>query len=177
MTDSELQQKRLIAAAIDIAVAVAIGVVFAVGAAAFGFMAGRSGSVALGYVMRVLGVLGALLGLGYVLARDVVAGGNSIGKKTQGLRVVTTTGSAAGALESVKRNAPLAIGSVLGLLSALLQLVPCLGDAVACLLTPLTWLGYLVGLAVAVIEVVKIVTDPEGVRLGDGLAGTRVVRG
>ncbi len=177
MTDSELQQKRLIAAAIDIAVAVAIGVVFAVGAAAFGFMAGRSGSVALGYVMRVLGVLGALVGLGYILARDVVAGGSSIGKKTQGLRVVTTSGAAAGAMESVKRNAPLAIGSVLGLLSALLQLVPCLGDAVACLLTPLTWLGYLVGLAVAVIEVVKIITDAEGVRLGDGLAGTRVVRG
>ena len=55
--------------------------------------------------------------------------------------------------------------------------MPCLGDAVACLLAPLTWLGYLVGLAVAVIEIVKIVTDAEGVRIGDGLAGTRVVRG
>jgi uncharacterized RDD family membrane protein YckC len=177
MTDSELQQKRLIAAAIDIAVAVAISLVFVVMVWVFTLVGTRTSSVAMSYVVRVLGFVGALLGLGYVLARDVVAGGSSIGKKTQGLRVVTTSGAPAGLMESAKRNAFFAIGSLLGVLSATLGLVPCLGDVVNCLLTPLKVIGFLVALAVAVIEIVKIVQDPEGIRLGDGFAGTRVVRG
>lgn len=177
MTDSELQQKRLIAAAIDIAVAVAISLAFVVAVWVFAFIGARTSSVAMGYVMRVLGFVGALLGLAYVLARDVVAGGSSIGKKTQGLKVVTTSGAPAGLMDSAKRNAFFAIGSLLGVLSATLGLVPCVGDVVNCLLTPLKIIGFLVALAVAVIEVVKIVQEPEGIRLGDGFAGTRVVRG
>jgi hypothetical protein len=46
----------------------------------------------------------------------------------------------------------------------------------SCLLFPLVLLGCLVGLVAAVVEVVKIVQDPAGIRFGDGFAGTRVVR-
>ena len=177
MTDSELQQKRLIAAAIDIAIAVGIMVVFWVGAFVFVLLAGsNSGSGVLPYVGRVLGFLGALLSLGYILGRDVLAGGNSIGKKTQGIRVVTTGGAPITFVDSAKRNAFFAIGSILGLVSATLGLIPCLGDAVNCLLLPLRLIGLVVGLVVAVIEIVKITQDPEGIRLGDSFAGTRVVR-
>lgn len=176
MTDSDLQKKRFIAAVIDIVVAIAIWGVFVVVATIVGFAAARSESTVMHYVPRVLNFLGAVIGLGYVLARDVIGGGTSIGKKTQGLRVVTTIGEPFGIMDSAKRNAIFAIGSTLSMLSATLGLIPCIGDAVNCLLMPLQILGGLVGLAMAVIELVKIAQDPEGVRLGDGFAGTRVVR-
>jgi len=177
MKDSELQQKRLIAAAIDVVVALGIMVVFWVAAWAFVFLAGTAteGGV-LPYLGRILSFVGSLLSLGYILGRDVVMGGNSIGKKTQGIRVVTTGGASIAFVDSAKRNAFFAIGSILGLVSATLGLIPCLGDEVNCLLLPLMLLGLLVGLGVAVVEIVKITQDPEGVRLGDNFAGTRVVR-
>jgi uncharacterized RDD family membrane protein YckC len=179
MTDSELQQKRLIAALIDIAIAVGITVVFVIGSFAVVMIAGHSGGEGIGvmgYVGRILGFLGSVLNLGFVLGRDVLAGGNSIGKKTQGIRVVTTAGAGIGFVDSAKRNAFFAIGSLLGLVSSTLRLIPCLGDVVACLLTPLFWIGCVLSLVVAVIEVVKITQDPAGIRLGDNFAGTRVVR-
>jgi len=176
MTDSELQQKRFIAAIIDIVVAIAIAVVFGVLSWILSFVAIRSESMALGYLPRVLGFLGAAVSLGYVLGRDIVAGGSSIGKKTQGLRVVTTAGAPIGFMDSAKRNAIFAIGSAFGLLSATLGLVPCIGDAVRCLLLPLWLLGVLAGVVAAVVEIVKISQDPEGVRFGDAFADTRVVR-
>jgi uncharacterized RDD family membrane protein YckC len=120
--------------------------------------------------------LGALVALGFVVGRDILAGGSSIGKKTQGIRVVTTAGGPISFMDSAKRNAFFAIGAAFGLLSATLRLIPCLGDAVSCLLTPLYVLGGLASLVVAIIEIVKIVQDPEGIRLGDNFAGTRVVR-
>lgn len=176
MTDSDLQKKRFIAAVIDIVVAIAIGTVFGILSWIMAIVAARSGSSAMHYLPRLLGFVGAAIGLGYVLARDIIGGGTSIGKKTQGLRVVTTIGEPFGIMDSAKRNAIFAIGSTLSMLSATLGLVPCIGDAVNCLLIPLQILGGLVGLAMAVIELVKIAQDPEGVRLGDGFAGTRVVR-
>jgi uncharacterized RDD family membrane protein YckC len=178
MTDSELQQTRLIAAAIDIGVSVVIMVGFWVAAFAVTMLtatATDSGS-AMSYVGRILGFLGSLVSVGYVLGRDVLVGGMSLGKKTQGIRAVTTAGAPIGLMDSAKRNLFFAIGSLLGLLSATLRLLPCLGDAVACMLTPLTVIGMVVGLVVAVVEVIKIVQDPQGVRLGDAFAGTRVVR-
>ena len=133
------------------------------------------GSSVGGFVPRIIGFVGSLVMLGYVLGRDALAGGRSFGKQIQGIRVVTG-GQPIGVMESVKRNALFAIGSALGTLSATLHLVPCLGDAVACLLIPLQILGAFVTLAVAVIEIIKITQDPEGVRLGDQFANTRVVR-
>lgn len=178
MTDRELQQKRIVAAVIDIAIAIAISIVFWVAAAALGFAVSRatSSSGVGGYVPRILSFLGSLLSVAYVLGRDMLAGDRSLGKKIQNIRVVTVTGAPITFNESLRRNAIFAIGSGLGLLSATLQLVPCFGDAVACLLMPLIVLGGLVSLGAAIFELIKITQDPEGIRMGDRMAGTRVVR-
>ena len=89
---------------------------------------------------------------------------------------MTVSGQPIGAMESARRNAVFAIGAALGLVSATLRLVPCLGDAVACLLWPLVFLGGIVSLGVAVFEIIKITQEPDGIRMGDQMAGTRVVR-
>jgi uncharacterized RDD family membrane protein YckC len=181
MTDSQLQQKRLIAAAIDIGISIVISCVFWAVALVLGFVltrasgGGGGGRVALLYVPRVLGFLGAAIGLGYVLGRDLLGGGRSLGKKLQNIRVVTASGAPIGAVDSIKRNAIFAIGSAFGMLSATLQLVPCLGDVVACVILPLAWLGYVVSLVAVIVELVKITQDPAGIRLGDQFAATRVV--
>ena len=178
MTDSELQQKRLVAAAIDIGIAFVVMLVFSVGAFVVAMVAGHSteGIGVVGYIGRILGFLGSALGAVYVFGRDVLASGNSIGKKMQGIRVVTTGGGPIGFMDSAKRNLFFGIGSILGLVSSTLRLIPCLGDVVACLLTPLFFLGIGVSVVVAIIEVVKITQDPAGIRMGDSFAGTRVVR-
>lgn len=178
MRDTDLQQKRILAALIDIGVAVVIGIVvwgvsivLGLGAAA----ASRHSGVA-SMLGRVIHFGGALVILAFVLGRDLVGGDRSLGKKLMEIRVVTSGGAAIGLIDSVKRNAIFAIGSVLSALSATLQLVPCLGDAVACLLMPLTVLGGLLSFVAAIVELVKIFQDPEGIRFGDQWAGTKVIR-
>jgi uncharacterized RDD family membrane protein YckC len=178
MTDRDLQQKRIVAAVIDIGIAIVVFIGFWVVGAALGFAVARSGadSGVSGYAGRVLSFLGSLISFGYVVGRDVLGGGRSLGKKFQNIRVVTVTGAPIGFMESARRNAIFAIGSALGLLSATLQLLPCLGDAVACMLLPLTVVGGLFSLGAAIFEIIKITQHPEGIRMGDQMAGTRVVR-
>lgn len=178
MTDGDLQQKRIMAALIDIAIAIAISVAFGLLSMVLGFgISSATSSDGVGmYVPRVLSFLGALVSLGYILGRDVVAGGRSLGKKFQDIRVVTTAGAPITFNESARRNAIFAIGAALGALSATLGLIPCLGDAVNCLLMPLFILGFLVSVGAAVFEILQIMQQPEGIRFGDKTAGTRVVR-
>lgn len=175
MTDRDLQQKRIVAALVDIGVAVAIWVGFWMGALALGMAIDATTGVGM-YVPRILGFLGALISLGYILGRDLLAGDRSIGKKMQGIRVVTLAGGPITFNESARRNGIFAVGAAMSLLSATLQLIPCLGDVVACLLLPLTLLGGLIAVGAAIFEMVKITQDPEGIRFGDQQAGTRVVR-
>lgn len=178
MTDKELQKKRLIAAAIDVAIGIAIGLAFGLVSVVLGLVVGRMGSggggAAAMYGVRILAFLGALVSVGYMLGRDVLGGGRSLGKKFQNINVVTTAGQPIGFMDSVKRNIIFGIGSLLGLVSATLKLVPCLGDAVACVLVPLNILGYVVAIVAVIIEIVKITQDPAGIRLGDQWANTRV---
>src|SRR6185503_7721973 len=112
MTDRDLQQKRIVAAVIDIAIAFAIGLVLGVLSFAITFVLARgsSDSTVAGYVGRVISLLSALVSLGYILGRDVVAGDRSLGKKIQGIRVVTVSGAPLGFMESVRRNIIFAIG-------------------------------------------------------------------
>lgn len=176
MTDKELQQKRLIAAVIDAGIAIAIFVAFYAVGWALTFAASQAAE-SLGYLSRIVRFLGALLGLVYVLGRDVFGDGRSLGKKIQEIRVVVAaTGQPVTFMESAKRNAIFALGSALSVLSSTFQLLPCLGDAVACLLIPLMLLSGLIGVVALGVELYKILTDPEGVRLGDQFAGTRVIR-
>lgn len=174
MTDQELQKKRLIAAAVDVAILVAIGFAVAIASAVLGFALGRASHGVEMYAGRILHFLGAAVVLGYILSRDALAGGRSFGKQTQNIRVVTTAGQPATFGDSVKRNLIFGISGFFWLLSATLQLVPCLGDVVACLLLPLNLLAGLATLAAGVVEIVKITQEPDGVRLGDQWADTRV---
>jgi uncharacterized RDD family membrane protein YckC len=178
MTDRDLQQKRYIAAGVDIAVAIALGIVFAIVGMVLGFAFSSATSTSMVgvYLPRVISFLGSLVSLAYILGRDVLAGDRSIGKKIQNIRVVTVTGAPIGPLESAKRNGIFAIGAALGVISSTLGLIPCLGAAVNCLLLPVWILGMLIGLAAAIYELIQITQRADGVRYGDQLAGTRVVR-
>jgi uncharacterized RDD family membrane protein YckC len=178
MTDRELQQRRFIAAGIDIAVAIAIGIAFGIVSVILGFMfSSTSSSSMIGvYLPKVISFLGSLVSLGYVLGRDILAGDRSIGKKVQNIRVVTVTGAPIGFLESAKRNGIFAIGAALGVVSATIGLIPCLGALVNCLLVPVFILGMLAGLGAAIYELIQITQKADGVRYGDQMAGTRVVR-
>jgi uncharacterized RDD family membrane protein YckC len=165
MTDTELQQKRLIAAAIDGGIAIAL----AIGIAIVGAIFARVIAPMLG---ALVGILGQAVLLGYILLRDIIGGDRSLGKKTQEIRVVTTNGAPVTAMDSIKRNAIFAIGSALGLIWAMAGLLPLL----ACLLTPLMLLGSLISLVAVIVEIVKVIQDPAGVRFGDQFASTRVTR-
>jgi len=174
MTDGDLQQKRIVAGLIDIAIAIAIALVFNV--LSWVLTAALGGDGVTGYLPRILNFIGAVVSLGYILGRDVVAGDRSIGKKVQNIRVVTAAGGPVTFNESARRNGIFAIGAALGLLSATLGLIPCLGDAVNCLLLPVMLLGLLVSVGAAIYEILQITQQPDGIRFGDKQAGTRVVR-
>jgi len=176
MTDTALQQKRLTAAAIDILVCIGIGIAFFVLSLIVGLAIGMASSSAASYAGRVFNLISALVMLGYILGRDLLFEGRSLGKKTQDLRVVGASGGVVTLAESVRRNALFAIGSVLVTVSTVFQLLPCIGDAVACLLTPLMLLGGIAAFGAAILEIVMIIQDPAGIRIGDKFARTRVVR-
>jgi uncharacterized RDD family membrane protein YckC len=177
MTDGDLQQKRIVAALIDMAIVIAIYIVFFLVSMVLGVGAGAiDGGAVSGYLPRILSFIGSAVVLGYILGRDVVSGDRSIGKKIQNIRVVTAAGGPITFNESMRRNAIFAIGAALGFLGSTLQLIPCLGDAVACLLAPLMLLGVLVAVGAAIFEIIQITQQPDGIRFGDKQAGTRVVR-
>jgi uncharacterized RDD family membrane protein YckC len=176
MNDAALQNKRLIAAGIDVLAAIALGLVFGIAAVVAGFVFDFASGALGRFVPAFLNLLGAVAGLGFILGRDVLVDGRSPGKKVQDLKVVTKTGGPVTFMESARRNAIFAVGSALAVVSALLNLLPCLGAAVTCLMAPLFMLAMAVGLIAAVIEVIKIIQDPAGIRLGDQWAGTRVVK-
>jgi uncharacterized RDD family membrane protein YckC len=178
MTDRDLQQKRYIAAGIDIAVYIAIGIVFSILSMimAFVFSSATSSSMVGTYLGYTITFIGSLVTLVYTLGRDVIAGDRSIGKKVQNIRVVTAKGAPIGPVESAKRNGIFALGAFLFVVYATLQLIPILGRLLACLLVPLLILGGLISLAAAIYELLQITQRGDGVRFGDQIAGTRVVR-
>ncbi|NPV70952.1 MAG: hypothetical protein HPY55_09945 [Firmicutes bacterium] len=110
-------------------------------------------------VLAMAPVVGGLAAAAYMLAKDGLMDGRSPGKKIFNLKVVTVSGwQAATYVDSVKRNAIFAAPD-------LLMLVPIIGLTFA---AP-------VSLAIFILELVFIITDPEGLRLGDKFAGTKVV--
>lgn len=103
------------------------------------------GVIALLFFM--IGWWGGLLAVAYLVFRDGLWGGQSIGKRILSLRVVERgTGSGIGFIASLKRNVVFA--------------VPLLNVAVS----------------VAVFEGVLAYFEGEGSRLGDRIAGTRVMQ-
>ncbi len=111
--------------------------------------------------------LGGLLAMAYWLLRDGLdldfMDHRSLGKKIMRLRPVTADGRTTDVADSIKRNWPLAFGG----LAQFLAFVPFIGWL---LLIPV----FLIALGLGLVEVVLVITDPQGRRLGDRMAGTRV---
>jgi uncharacterized RDD family membrane protein YckC len=113
-------------------------------------------------------VLGALVGAVYVVVRDGLdvefMKRRSIGKQVMKVRAVRLDGQPMDLATSVKRSFPFMVG----LLGLPFLVIPILGWVIAGLLGT-------VQLVISIIEVVLVLTDPEGRRMGDRIAGTRVV--
>lgn len=119
-------------------------------------------------VVSLVPILGPLVGVVYMLVRDGLEVDfmkqRSIGKQVMKLRPVRLDGQPMDLATSVKRN----FFFVLGLLGLPFMIIPILGWAIAMVLG-------VVQLVIAIIEVVLVLTDAEGRRMGDKFAGTRVV--
>lgn len=118
-------------------------------------------------VLGVIPAIGPFIGGLYMLLRDGLdfdfMKGRSVGKQLMKLTVVRLDGQPMDLNTSIMRNWPLS----LGLIVSILALIPILG-----------WLaGIAIGLISAVlglIELVLVLSDPEGRRFGDRMAGTVV---
>ncbi len=103
-----------------------------------------------------IGILGAPLFCLYLVSRDSIFGGQSIGKRVMGLRVIKTDGSAFTWADSAKRNIIYFV--------TLLLMVP--------------WAGHVLHLAIGVplafVELILVLTG--GLRIGDRMGNTYVVR-
>mgnify|MGYP002783914501 CR=1 FL=1 len=113
-------------------------------------------------VVALIPVVGGIVGAAYILVKDGLElefmDRRSIGKKLMKLRPVRLDGSSMDITTSLQRNWPLAIGSIL-------SIIPVLGWIAALIVAPI----------IAIIELVLVFTDSEGRRLGDKLAGTKVI--
>ena len=119
-------------------------------------------------VLALVPVAGALAGAVYVLVRDGLdvefMRRRSIGKQLMKLRPVRLDGQPMDIPTSVKRNCLF----VVGLIGLPFAVIPILGWGLAALLGT-------VQLVISIVEIVLVVTDPGGRRMGDRLAGTRIV--
>ncbi len=111
--------------------------------------------------------IGAMVGTAYWLVRDGLdidfMDHRSIGKKVMKLRPVTLDGQPMDIMVSVKRNWMFAlVGIGQFLMFTIIGIV---------LAIPLFVIAFVIG----IIEVVLVITDAEGRRLGDKIAATRVI--
>lgn len=125
-----------------------------------------------GVIAGVIGIalpaVGGLVGSAYMLLRDGLEfdfmNHRSVGKHVMKLHLVTLDGSPIDISTSVRRNWMFALGAVI----PLLLFIPILG-----------WIAIpfvgLAALVLGVLEIVLVLTDDQGRRLGDKMAGTRVV--
>ena len=113
-------------------------------------------------------IIGGLTGIAYALLRDGLdidyIRHRSLGKKLMKLTVVRLDGRPMDMETSARRNWPLVFVS----LAQILAFIPVIGWV----LIPFVVLA---GAVFVVIEIVRVLTTPEGRRLGDGFAGTKVI--
>ena len=118
-------------------------------------------------IWMVIPAIGSLVGAAYILLRDGMEfdfmNHRSVGKHVMKLRLVSVDGSSPDLMTSVKRNWMFA----LGLLQPFL-----IYTIVGIMLLP--FLG-LATLGLTITELVLVLTDTDGRRLGDKIAGTRIV--
>lgn len=119
------------------------------------------------WLLLVIPLLGAIIGAAYLLFKDGIMyeitkeeewKNRSVGKRALGLQVSSSASERVDLLDSLKRNLPFAIGTVV-------------------MITPVS--GWIIGMAItggfALIEFVLVLLDARGRRLGDRWAGTTVV--
>lgn len=117
----------------------------------------------MGALFLIPGFVGPLAGTTYILISDGINGGQSLGKKIAGLRVVTLEGRMpCDFKKSIIRNSPFA---VFILFSFLVGWIPYLGVV----------LRAAAFLAIFGIEIALVFTDEHGARFGDRIAETIVV--
>lgn len=105
-------------------------------------------------VAKMLPQAGLLAGLAYLLVSDGLFDGQSAGKKIVNLYVREESGCRCSVRASVLRNAPLAL---------------------SCVVFQIPMFGWLLAPAVLGFELLMMIGNAEGKRLGDLLAGTAVV--
>lgn len=117
-------------------------------------------------VVGFIPIVGGLVATVYWLLRDGLniefMDGRSIGKKLMKLRPVTEDGSPVDITVSIKRN----------WMFALVGLAQLLGFTIIGLILAIPLA--LVALVICIVEIVLVVTDPQGRRFGDKMAGTVV---
>jgi uncharacterized RDD family membrane protein YckC len=119
------------------------------------------------FVVGLVPFIGGIAATAYWLVRDGLEldfmDHRSIGKKVMKLRPVALDGQPVDIMTSVKRNWMFAlVGIGQFLIFTLVGIV---------LAIPL----FLIAAVIGIIEVVLVFTDPEGRRIGDKIAGTRVI--
>ena len=119
------------------------------------------------FVVGLVPIIGGLVATAYWLVRDGLdiefMDHRSIGKKVMKLRPVSVDGSPVDIMTSVKRNWMFGLGGLVQLFAFTI-----IGLVIA---IPLGFIAFVIG----IIEIVLVLTDAEGRRFGDKLAGTRVV--
>ena len=110
------------------------------------------------YVVGFIPIIGAIAGTVYMLLKDGLPEGQSVGKKLMKLQVITEADTKADFTASAKRNAIFA-------LPIALMIIPILGWIMA----------PFVALVIIIIEFLKIKDEPQGRRLGDTWADTQVI--
>ena len=122
----------------------------------------------LGFVIGLVPVIGGLAAAAYWLVRDGLEldfmDRRSLGKRVMKLRPVRLDGAPMDLAASARRNWMFALGGVV----SLLLFIPVLGWL---LMLPVA----LAALGLGLLELVKVLTDEQGRRWGDRLAGTKVL--
>ncbi len=110
------------------------------------------------YVIGFIPVIGAIAGAVYMLLKDGLFEGQSVGKKVMKMQVITENDAKADFAVSARRNVIFAIPIAV-------MIIPILGWIIAPILS----------LVIVIIEFLKIKDDPKGRRRGDNWAGTQVI--
>lgn len=105
-------------------------------------------------VLYIIPILGWIIGTVYILLRDGLFGGKSLGKKILGLKTINLEKNQnANFVDSILRNLTLAFAYIL-------MLIPVIG-----------WIAAPI---IIITEALFILSDEKGIRFGDRLANTQV---
>ena len=123
---------------------------------------------AIAFVLGLVPVIGGIVGAAYFVCRDGLEfdfmNRRSVGKQVMKLRPVRLDGQPMDIETSVRRNWMWGLGAIF----TVLLWIPFIGWIFAILLAP-------VALAIGLYEAYRVITDKEGRRWGDTIAGTIVV--